>query len=71
MHDDLTREEKLARLEELKNKAKDLKKEADYYNALQLALKLVLNGSYGALAASGFVLFNNNVAGTITAEGEG
>lgn len=69
MHDDLTREEKLARLEELKNKAKDLKKEADYYNALQLALKLVLNGSYGALAASGFVLFNNNVAGTITAEG--
>lgn len=66
---ELSRQEKLNRLEELKNKAKELKKEADYYNALQLALKLVLNGSYGALAASHFVLFNNNVAGTITAEG--
>lgn len=32
-------------------------------------LKLVLNGSYGALATPYFVLFNNHVAGTITAEG--
>jgi hypothetical protein len=30
---------------------------------------LVLNGSYGAFAAPYFILFNNYVAGTITAEG--
>lgn len=65
----MTREEKESRLLELKERAETLKKDADYYNALQLALKLVLNGSYGALAASYFILFNNNVAGTITAEG--
>lgn len=29
----------------------------------------VLNGSYGAFAASYFILFNNHVAGTITAQG--
>jgi DNA polymerase elongation subunit (family B) len=65
----MTKEEKKQRLEELKDKASELKKEIDYYNALQLALKLVLNGSYGALATSYFVLFNNHVAGTITAQG--
>lgn len=65
----MTREDKLRELKELKSKAVVLKREVDYYNALQLALKLVLNGSYGAFATSYFVLFNNNVAGTITAEG--
>ena len=33
------------------------------------ALKLVLNGSYGAFATSYFILYNNHVAGTITAQG--
>jgi len=42
----MTKEEKLSKIESLRNKANELKKEADYYNALQLALKLVLNGSY-------------------------
>ena len=65
----MTREEKLRKIEELKKKASDLKKEADYYNALQLALKLVLNGSYGAFATAYFILYNNHVAGTITAQG--
>lgn len=37
---------KLDKLKELRNRASDLKKEVDYFNALQLALKLVLNGSY-------------------------
>ena len=32
-------------------------------------LKLVLNGSYGAFATPYFILFNNHVAGTITAQG--
>ena len=65
----MTKEEKLKNIELLKKKASDLKKEADYYNALQLALKLVLNGSYGAFATSYFILYNNHVAGTITAQG--
>jgi flagellar biosynthesis component FlhA len=40
----MTITEKKNRLEELKKRANELKREADYYNALQLALKLVLNG---------------------------
>ena len=65
----MTKEEKLLEIEELKAKANEIKKAVDYYNALQLALKLVLNGSYGAFAAAYFVLFNNHVASSITAQG--
>lgn len=65
----MTKDEIKLKIEELKLKEVEVKKEVDYYNALQLALKLVLNGSYGAFAASYFVLFNNHVAGTITAQG--
>jgi len=65
----MTREDKLKKVEQLKKQASDIKKEVDYYNALQLALKLVLNGSYGAFATSYFILYNNHVAGTITAQG--
>lgn len=36
---------------------------------MQTALKLVLNGSYGAFATAYFILYNNHVAGTITAQG--
>lgn len=42
----MTKEEKIQRLDLLKLQASELKKEVDYYNSLQLALKLVLNGSY-------------------------
>ncbi len=65
----MTKEERLKKIEILKKKASEIKKEVDYYNALQLALKLVLNGSYGAFATSYFILYNNHVAGTITAQG--
>lgn len=65
----MSREEKLNRIEYLKKEIKNLKKEVDYNNAMQLALKIVLNQSYGALATPYFILFNNQVAGTITAEG--
>jgi hypothetical protein len=34
----MTKEEKLQRIESLRNKATQLKREADYYNALQLAV---------------------------------
>lgn len=57
------------KIAELRKKEKSLKQDVDYYNALQLALKLVLNGSYGALATSYFILFNNKVAGSVTAQG--
>jgi DNA polymerase elongation subunit (family B) len=65
----MTKEEKLLKLETLRTRANELKKEADYYNALQLALKLVLNGSYGAFATPYFILYNNHVASSITAQG--
>jgi len=42
----MSREDKLKKIEDLKKKAAELKKSVDYYNAMQLALKLVLNGSY-------------------------
>jgi DNA polymerase elongation subunit (family B) len=65
----MTKEEKIQKINKLKAKAESLKKESDYYNALQLALKLILNGSYGAFATQYFILFNQHVAGTITAQG--
>ena len=37
----MNKEEKLIKLEDLKRRASELKKDVDYYNALQLALKLV------------------------------
>ncbi len=41
----MNNEEKIKKLDSLRTKAAELKKEVDYFNALQLALKLVLNGS--------------------------
>ena len=65
----MDRNSKIEKINELKKLAESLKKDVEYYNSIQTALKLVLNGSYGAFAASYFILFNNHVAGTITAEG--
>jgi len=42
----MTKEEKLERISFLKSQVSKLKNEVDYYNSLQLGLKLVLNGSY-------------------------
>jgi hypothetical protein len=42
----MTKEEKIKKIESLRKRAVELKKEVEYYNALQQALKLVLNGSY-------------------------
>lgn len=65
----MNKEEKLLKLEKLREKAFEIKKEVDFYNALQMALKLVLNGSYGAFATPYFILYNNHVASSITAQG--
>ena len=40
----MTRDEKINKLDSLRAKALEVKKDVEYYNALQLALKLVLNG---------------------------
>ena len=42
----MTKEEKIKKIESLKIKATLLKRDVEYYNALQSALKLILNGSY-------------------------
>jgi DNA polymerase elongation subunit (family B) len=72
----MTLKEKQQRIQELENlikqkeeSMKETKKIADQYNAMQLALKIVLNGSYGAFANKHFVCFCNGVASTITAHG--
>ena len=42
----MTKEEKIQELLLLRSKANELKREVDYYNAMQNSLKLILNGSY-------------------------
>jgi DNA polymerase elongation subunit (family B) len=53
----------------LRKKADVLKSEYDYNKAMQLALKLVLNGTYGAFANPYFVVSNSHIANAITAQG--
>lgn len=47
----------------------EIKKLADQYNAMQLALKIVLNGSYGAFVNKHFVCYCRAVGASITAHG--
>jgi len=61
--------EKLEKYFDLKKKVSDKKAEYDYNKAMQLALKLVLNGTYGAFANKYFVLSNAKIANAITAMG--
>ena len=42
----MTLEEKKSQITALKIKSEQLKRDVDYYNSLQTALKLILNGSY-------------------------
>ena len=42
----MTKDEKMKKIESLRIQATELKKQVEYFNAMQLALKLVLNGSY-------------------------
>ena len=65
----MTKEEKIEKIKELKKQAEEVKKEVDYFQSLQTSMKLILNGSYGAFATEYFILFNEYVAGTITAMG--
>lgn len=63
----VTDAEKRKRIEELKKKIAKVKAEHDYAKAMQLALKLVLNGTYGALCHKAFSVSNSDIANAITA----
>lgn len=57
------------RIVEVKNKMRIAKEKADEYNSMQIALKNILNGSYGAFGNRYFVCSNINIASSITANG--
>ena len=61
--------EKKQRINELKVLIDNKKKEKDYAKAMQLALKLVINGTYGSFANKYFVCSNADIANAITAHG--
>jgi len=63
----MTDAEKRKRIEKLKKKISEVKAEHDFYKAMQLALKLVLNGTYGAFCHPAFTVSNTNIANSITA----
>ena len=64
--DDRAKKLRIQELEELITKKKA---DRDYYKAMQLALKLTLNGTYGAFANKYFVCSNADIANAITAHG--
>ncbi|MFV2015353.1 MAG: DNA polymerase domain-containing protein [Candidatus Heimdallarchaeota archaeon] len=57
------------RILKLKEQIAETQKEADKFNALQLALKLVLNGTYGAFGNRHFIFSNPQIANAITSMG--
>jgi len=63
----MTDEEKRKRIEVIKKKIEKVKREHDFFKAMQLGLKLVLNGSYGAFCHPAFTISNTNIANSITA----
>ncbi len=62
----MTDAEKRKRIEQLKKKISKVKSSHDYNKAMQLALKLVLNGTYGAFCHPAFTVSNTNIANSIT-----
>ena len=65
----MTAAEKREKISELKKKIEETKADYDRAKAMQLALKLVINGTYGAFAHPKFVLSNSHIANAITAMG--
>lgn len=65
----MNKEDILKRIEEIDSEISELKREADYYNSMQNALKIILNGSYGAFTTKYFVLYLIHVGASITAQG--
>jgi DNA polymerase elongation subunit (family B) len=69
INNNISKEYLQAKKKEMEIKIEKLKREADYYNALQNALKLILNGTYGAFTTVYFILYVIAVASSITAQG--
>jgi DNA polymerase elongation subunit (family B) len=65
----MTGGEKREKILELKKKIEETQADYDRAKAMQLALKLVINGTYGAFAHPKFVLSNSHIANAITAMG--
>ena len=65
----MTASEKREKIAELKKKIEETQADYDRAKAMQLALKLVINGTYGAFAHPKFVLSNSHIANAITAMG--
>ena len=65
----MTAAEKREKILELKKKIDETQADYDRAKAMQLALKLVINGTYGAFAHPKFVLSNSHIANAITAMG--
>jgi DNA polymerase elongation subunit (family B) len=65
----MTAAEKREKVSELKKKIDETQADYDRAKAMQLALKLVINGTYGAFAHPKFVLSNSHIANAITAMG--
>lgn len=65
----MTKEEIYKEIEHYKKLVEECTKDIDFYNAMQIALKNVMNGSYGAIGNKGFACFNSAIANSITAQG--
>lgn len=52
-----------------KKEVKELKRLSNIHNSFQLALKLIMNASYGAFGTKYFCLYNKSIASTITSHG--
>lgn len=65
----MTQAEKKAKIVELESQITEKKRQVDEYNAMQMALKLMINSEYGAMANRYFVMYNPMVANAITAMG--
>ncbi len=61
--------EKLNKIIDIKSKISEKSASYSYNKAMQLALKTVLNATYGAFANRYFVLSNSNIANAITSMG--
>lgn len=57
-------------LEELKAAIDKMSDLSEYYEAKQLAIKLFINGTYGAIASKYFIGYNVDVAESITLQGQ-
>lgn len=65
----MTDADKLKRIKVLEKKIQETKTKYDQYKGLQLAYKLILNGTYGAFCHKAFVVSNKHIANAITAHG--